>query len=294
MEFTVGKGFETRDGVASVPADELPDHEITGAINELLAVAEERGLWVPEGAGQIAVAGVVDIAFERARLLNTVKAGASLFNDAIDEINSGRRKKEQIPVFAPGLYREQAEDWLTDERVVASSLLPETANRRLMVFPKLNRPISTKETVTSWANASERGLYRWIGRMKFLANWTDDQLSGYDPEAGDADRFAIIPTAYDADRKGTVSKQKANLEALQQDNPEIGVTPIFEGSLLARRYKGQSRISGDSWVRSIDLKPARVNYVDDNVPCACVYDVGHADVIESYVKYESATRLQVR
>ncbi len=293
MDFTLGKGFEIKGGVASVPADELLDHEVTGALDELKAEAEARGLWVPEGAGQIAVAQTVDIAAERARLLGTVEVGAGLFNDTIDEINSSRRKKEQIPVFAPGLYRERAEDWLTDERVTAAAQLPETDQRRRTVFPKLNRPVSTEETVTSWDKASDHGLYPWSDRMKFLANWTDDQLSGYDPEAGDADRFAITPTAYDADREGTVAQQKATLEALQQDNPEIGVTPIFEGSLLARRYKGQSRTWKDSYVKGIDLKPARVG-VFGCVPSARVRDDGDADVYDSYVQNGNAARLQVR
>lgn len=282
----LGNGVEINFG-------KLTDEQLQAARAEVEAAGSERGLWVPEGAGQIAVAQTVDIEAERARLLHTVEVGAGLFNDTIDEINSGRSKKQQIPVFAPGLYREQAEDWLTDERVVAATNLPETANRRRTVFPKLNRPISTEETITSWDRASDRGLYPWSGRMKFLSNWTADQLSGYDPELEDADRFAITPTAYDADREGTVAQQKANLEILQQESPEIGVTPIFEGSLLARRYKGQSRTWKDSYVRGIDLKPAKVD-VGGYVPRAAVNDAGYADVVGSGVQYAHAARLQVR
>lgn len=272
----------------------LTDEQLNAARAEVEAAGAERGLWVPEGAGQIAVAGAVDIAAERARLLGTVEVGAGLFNDTIDEINSGRRKKEQIPVFAPGLYRERAEDWLTDERVTAATQLPETDQRRRTVLPKLNRPVSTEETVATWANVSDRGLYPWGDRMKFLNNWTADQLSGYDPEAGDVDRFAIIPTAYDADREGTVAQQKANLETLQEEFPELYVTTIFEGSLLGRKYIGQSRTWKDSYVRGIDLIPAKVD-VGDYVPSAYASDDGYyADVVDSYVQVERAARLQVR
>lgn len=271
----------------------LTDEQLNAARAEVEAAGAERGLWVPEGAGQIAVAQTVDIEAERARLLGTVEVGAGLFNDTIDEINSGRRKKDQIPVFAPGLYREQAEDWLTDERVTAAAQLPETDQRRRTVFPKLNRPVSTEETVTTWANVSDRGLYGWSGRMKFLANWTADQLSGYNPELDDADRFAIIPTAYDADREGTVAQQKANLETLQEEFPELDVTTIFEGSLLARKYKGQSRTWEDSYVRGVDLTPAKV-VVRDYVPSAYVLGDGGPVVIVSGVQDEGAARLQVR
>lgn len=271
----------------------LTDEESDQALNEILEDRTVRGLWVPKGAGQIVVAGAVDIAAERARLLGTVEVGARLFNDTIDEINSGRRKKDQIPVLSPGFYRETAEDWLTDERVTAAAQLPETDQRRRTVFPKLNRPVSTEETVTTWANVSDHGMYGWNGRMKFLANWTADQLSGYNPELDVTDRFAIIPTAYDADREGTVAQQKANLETLQEEFPELDVTTIFEGSLLARKYKGQSGTWKDSHVRGIDLTPAKVD-VYDYVPYADVNDDGHASVLISDVQCEDAARLQVR
>ena len=287
----LGNGIEINLG--KVDFNQASDEELRAARERINAAGEARGLWVPEGAGQIAVAGAVDIEAERARLLGTVEVGAGLFNDTIDEINSGRRKKEQIPVFAPGLYRERAEDWLTDECVTAAAQLPETDQRRRTVFPKLNRPVSTEETVTTWANVSDRGLYGWSGRMKFLANWTANQLSGYNPELDDADRFAIIPTAYDADREGTVAQQKANLETLQEEFPELDVTTIFEGSLLARKYKGQSRTWKDSYVRGIDLTPAKVD-VDGCVPGAHVRGVGVASVFDSDVQFESAARLQVR
>lgn len=282
----LGNGVEINFG-------KLTDEQLQAARVEVETAGVERGLWVPEGAGQIAVTQTVDIEAERARLLDTVEVGAGLFNDTIDEINSGRSKKQQIPVFASGLYREQAEDWLTDERVVAATNLPETANRRRTVFPKLNRPISIEETVTSWDRASDRGLYPWSGRMKFLANWTADQLSGYDPELDDADRLTVIPTAYDTEREGTVKQQTAALEELQKEFPELDVTTIFEGSLLARRYKGQSRTWKDSYVRGIDLKPARVD-VGDCVPGADVDDGGDAVVNGSGVQVADAARLQVR
>ena len=282
----LGNGVEINFG-------KLTDEQLQAARAEVEAAGNERGLWIPEGAGQIAVAQTVDIEAERARLLDTVEVGAGLFNDTIDEINSKRNKKQQIPVFAPGLYREQAEDWLTDERVLAATNLPETANRRRTVFPKLNRPISTEETVTSWDRASDRGLYPWSGRMKFLSNWTADQLSGYDPELDEADRLTVIPTAYDTEREGTVKQQTAALEELQKEFPELDVTTIFEGSLLARRYKGQSRTWKDSYVRGVTLKPAKVD-VDGYVPGAYVYDDGRANVYASGVQLDNAARLQVR
>ncbi len=265
----------------------LSDEQLAAARTEVEAAGQERGLWAPEGAGQIAVAQTVDIEAERARLLGTVEEGAVLFNRAVQAINGDRRKAQRLPIIPTGEYRERAEDWLTDERVTAATLLPETQNRPRMVFPKLHGPITAEETVASWESAADHGLYSWSERMSFLENWTVDQLSGYDPEQQDADRLTIIPTVYDVDREGTVADQMAAKPA------ELDVTTIFEGSLLARRYKGQPRIWKDSYVRGIDLEPTKVD-VYDCVPYAYVYVDGNADVFASDVQYDNAARLQVR
>ena len=265
----------------------LSDEQLTAARAEVEAAGRERGLWVPEGAGQIAVAQTVDIEAERARLLGTVEEGAVLFNRAAQVINGDRRKAQRLPITPAGEYRERAEDWLTDERVTAATLLPETQNRPRMVFPKLHGPITAEETVASWESAADYGLYSWNGRKAFLENWTVDQLSGYNPEQQDADRLTIIPTAYDVDREGTVADQMAAKPA------ELDVTTIFEGSLLARRYKGQSRTWKDSYVRGIDLTQAQVGGYDC-VPDARVDGDGVADADASSVQAESAARLQVR
>lgn len=269
------------------------DAELQAARETLEAVGAERGLWVPEGAGQIVVAQTVEIADERARLLGTVAEGAGLFNGAVQAINAGRRKKDQIPVTPAGEYRERAEDWLTESRIVAAAQLPATDSRPRLIIPRLNRPITTEEVVNSWKSAANGKLWSWKERMQFLNNWSADQLSGYDLEQADEDRLAVVPTAYDSDRTGTVAQQKAKLEVLQTQYPELDVATIFDGAVLARRYMDQRRNWQDSYVRGIALAPAKLGGCDC-VPGADVYGYDDASVNDSVVGYDGAARLRVR
>lgn len=282
----LGNGVEINFG-------KLTNDQLQAARGEVEAAGVERGLWVPEGVGSLATAETVEAPNLRTQLLDSVEAGARYFNGAVNFINAGRRKKNQIQVIEPGEYRERAQDWLTDERVVAASQLPATEDRPRLIIPRLSSPITTQEIVSSWGEASDHGLYSWSGRMKFLGNWTADQLSGFDPEQVDADRLTVIPTAYDENREGTVAEQTTNLEALQTEFPELDVATIFEGSLLARRYIGKNRSWEDIYVRGINLDPAKVDRFDF-VPDAGVGDLGGAYVSGSDVDDDYAARLRVR
>lgn len=287
----LGNGVEINFG--EVDYNLASDEELQAARQRIEAAGVERGLWVPEGAGQIAVAQTIEIEAERARLLNTVEEGANLFNGAVENINDSRRKKDHIPVTPAGEYRERAEDWLTASRVEAAAQLPATDTRPRLIIPRLSRAVTAEEVVDSWKVAAGGNLWSWDGRMKFLANWSADQLSGFDPELDEADRLSVVPTAYDEARQGTVAQQKAELETLQEAHPELDVATIFDGAVLGRRYIGQSRRWQDSYVRGITLDPAKVDGYG-YVPYAYVYGGGDADVSASYVDYHNAARLRVR
>lgn len=287
----LGNGVEINLG--KIDYNLASDAELQAAREGIDAVGEARGLWIPEGAGALVVATEVDAAALRSQLLDSVVEGATLFNGAVEAINGSRKKRDQIPVTQAGEYREQAEDWLTEDRVKAAAQLPVADNRPRLVIPRLSQPISHQGVVDSWQAAANGRLWAWSGRMDFLSNWTADQLSGHDPEQADEDRLEVVATAYDADRQGTVAQQKAGLEALQTEFPELDVATIFDGSVLARRYMNQGRDWRDSYVRGITLKPAEVVRFGF-VPNASVHDDGGAYVRDSYVDGDYAARLRVR
>lgn len=286
MDFGINEGFQVEGTTARVDLAKLNDDELRAAHHELEALNEARGLWVPAGAGSLVVAGEVSM---RDQLLSSLTHGVDLYVGTIDNINGERRGKDRIPVVRDGIYREIAEDWLTDARLTAAEQLPASESRPLLLVPRLTRAVTTEEIVDSWRSASYGKLRDWRGLMQFLNNWTADQLSGFDPELEDDVTFAVIPTAYDKDREGTVAQQKGNLEKLLEIDRELDVTTIFEGVVLARRYRGQLSKGEDSYTRAINLKPW-----DDRVPSARVCFDGYAFVDRSRVDFDGAARLRVK
>jgi hypothetical protein len=293
MEFTANK-LTVRNGIASVPFAALAPDEFNAALVEMKATAIERGLWLPENAGKLVVAQEVNVPTLRDQLLNTVVEGATLFNKAIEVVNSNRPSTKHIPVTQPGEYRDIAEDWLNAGRLEAAAQLPEAANRPRLIVPRLSAEITREELVDCWQAAAGGRLWKWDGRMEFLKNWTANQLSGFDPELEGTNPLSILSTAYDIAREGKVSKQKDILKDLQRVNPELAVATMFDGVPLGFRYINKSRNWQDCYVRGINLDAVKVGRVDF-VPRADVNGDGNADVDFSGVDCGGrATRLQVR
>jgi hypothetical protein len=298
MKFQIGGNSVQIEGVAQLAVNTLSDDEIEEGRAAFTAAGVARGLWPAQVAGSLAVAAEQETPTLNLRdqLLDTVTEGAQLYVGAIKELNKDRPRRHQISTLEPEEYRERAEDWLSDTHITASTHLPATDERPLLIVPRLTQPITRQETVASWQSAADGKLWPWQGRTAFLEHWTPDQLSGFNPEAvADADHeaFAVIPTAYDTDREGTVKEQHVNLTELQKEVPELQVAAIFDGALLARRYMGQPRNWQDSYVRAIDLAPTwavRGGFV----PNADMNNDGYASVFDSYVRYDDAARLLAR
>jgi hypothetical protein len=305
MDFKIGEGFRVEGTQASVNLADQSDEVVKAAYAEAQQVGEDRGLWTPADAGSVAVAAEVEAPEEeqsaerplnRDYLLATAVEGAKLYIATIAGINAGRGRKDKVPTLKPEEYRERADDWLTDQRKLAAYELPATASRPRIIVPRLNRAISREENVEAWKASAGGNLWSWRGRMKFLSQWTENELSGFEPALEDETPFMILPTAYDSRREGNVDTQKGAFNELQKQYPEIDVAAIFDGAVLARRYMGQGRNWQDSYVRTINLEPKKVDLVgpDRCVPSAGVYDDGDANVDRSSVRYAYAARLRVR
>lgn len=291
MDFKIGEGFRMEADQASVDLAQQSNDVVKAAFEEAQRVGVERGLWVPAGAGSLAVATQAESPSARDKLLATAEEGGSLYNTVISGINEKRRKIYRIPVLKPGEYREQAEDWLTDELIAVSALLPETTDRPLLIIPSLSHPVSREETVEAISSASDRGLWPRSERMEFLSHFIADELSGFDPYY---EGFQIVPTAYDASREGTVYEQNAGLAKLNREViNKIYVSPILMTAVIGYRYKGMYSDWRDTFTRAIDLEPTSVDR-SDCVPQAYVDGEGHCNVYGSNVQVSDAARLLVK
>ncbi|MDB5163754.1 MAG: hypothetical protein JWS12_372 [Candidatus Saccharibacteria bacterium] len=293
MDVKITQGFRVEDGTATVPLVEQSDDAVRAAFEEARKVGEARGLWIPASAGSLVVAETVETPSMRDQLLASVEQGVGLYGGVIVNINAGRKVKNQIPIMKPSEYRERAEDWLTDSRLAAAKLLPTSEDRPLLLIPRLTRAVTTEAIVDSWKSSADGKLWTWSDRMKFLSNWTADQLSGFDPELEGEVPFIVLPTAYDQAREGTVKNQRDDVEVLQEAYPELDVATIFDGAVIARRYSGGRRKWQDSYVRAVNLDPHTVDGFDV-VPRARVYDDNHADIDGSAVGVSDAARLRLK
>lgn len=303
IQFEVGAGFELNGTQGSVDVGLIPEDALLAAKGEIDARAEALGLWVPAGAGSLAVAraGVKAPDTVRQELLDGVEEGAKLYRGYVASINKDRARGKKIPVLKVGEYVEQAEPWLDANPgvVIAAAQLPAAADRPRLLVPRLNRAITAAEGVNGLAVAAGGKLWSWAGRMDFLSNWSDNQLSGFEEAVAEAEQtpYEVIPTAYDKAREGSVEKQKIGLTALQSAHPQIDVAVLPHSAVLARRYMGKPRQWQDSYVRAIHLhdpdNPAKVVRLGC-VPFAEVSVDGDAVVRGSSVHNGNAARLLAR
>jgi hypothetical protein len=295
VQFEIRDGFKVDGAIANIDLAKQSDDVVRATFEESQRIGEQRGLWLPAGAGSLAVATEVEVPTDlRTQLLDTAEEGANLFITVINGINAKRKKAARIPLLQPEEYRERFEDQLPDNLLVASTYLPTAANRQRLLIPSLNHAISREEVVDAVGRASDNGMYSWSGRMDFLNKFPADALSGFDPNTDPEEiKPLVLPTAYDTKKEGTVAKQKKDLERLQIDIPELGVAPIFTTAILGERYKGKDRNWEDSYSKGINLEPVEVDR-RDYVVSAYVNDVGSADVRDSYVRSDDAARLLAR
>lgn len=271
----------------------LSDEQLQAARTELDAAGEARGLWVPEGAGQIAVVEAVETTEAvRAQILANAEADIAHTNSVFEIINAGRRKSKRFDIVSAGQQRERLEDQLTDEAIAATGWLHTSAERPLMVVPALPDAISAEELVDAVDKSSKRGIYSWAGRLPFLAKFPIDSLTGYDAERAESGAMTLIETGYDASRQGTRDQQLRALRIVQDTAPAVGTAPILNTASLGQRYNGQPNSWQDTYTRAIEVEPHRHDGFDC-VVYADVYDDGLSDVYDSYVRNGSVSRRQV-
>lgn len=295
MDFTVGKGFEMKGGVASVPAAELGDAEAMSAFEELKSEVEARGLWVPEGAGQIAVEQAVEAPEDlRSQLLANAASDVLNTNYVFEIINSTRRKNKRFVIEPVGQQLGRLEDQLTDEALEAASQLYATKDRPLMVVPALPDAITAEELVTAIDKSSKRGIYAWAGRLSFLAKFPIDVLTGYDEERAESGAMALLETGYDVSRQGTRDQQLRELQAVQRETPAVSTAPILATASLGQHYARQPESWQDTYTRAIEVDDPVRRDGFDYVVGAFVGEYGSSDVRGSYVQHGNVSRRQVR
>jgi hypothetical protein len=224
-------------------------------------------------------------------LLATVEPGAELFAGALRAVNNKRDKRDRVTVLSPGDYRERAQDALRLDQLQVAALLPSTPERPLLVFPCLDKALLKEEQLFMLAVATRSSLPPLRARLFFLAAWSDNDMSGFNPDvASDETQFEVLPTAYDHGSEGTVEQQNDQLELLREGHPGLGVAGLFHSTLLARYYRGRQTSWQDTQIRAVHLKPTRVGKTLC-VPFAYADEMRRARVGASAIASTDAARL---
>lgn len=286
-----GNGIEVN--LAALDYNLASDEELRAAREQIDAVGIERGLWVPEGAGQLVVAETVAVPADlRDQILANAETDIEQTNRVFEIINAGRRKNKRFDITPAGEQREKLQDQLTDGALEATAHLHTTAERPLMVVPALPDAITAEELVTAIDKSSRYGIYGWAGRPDFLKKFSINALTGYDEKRAESGAMTLIETGYDESREGTRDQQLKALRAVQQESPEVGTAPILDTASLGQRYNGQPNSWLDTYTRAIEVEPVKLGDFDC-VVFADVYDNGRSGLYASDVQYEYASRRQV-
>ena len=283
----LGNGVEINFG-------KLTDEQLQAARTEVEAAGSERGLWVPEGAGQIAVVQAVETTEDvRAQILANAEADIEHTNRVFEIINGTRRKNKRFDITPAGEQREHLEDQLTDEAIAATGWLHTSEDRPLMVVPALPDAITAEELVNAVDKSSKRGIYGWDGRLPFLAKFPINALTGYDEERAESGAMTLVETGYDAKRQGTRDQQVRQLHIVQGAAPEVETAPILATASLGQRHNGQPATWQDTYTRAIEVDPVRRGDFG-YVVYAGVGGGGYSYVYDSSVLHGYASRRQVR
>lgn len=271
----------------------LSDEQLQAARVELDAAGDARGLWVPEGAGQLVVAEAVEVPADlRGQILANAEADIAYTNRVFEIINGTRAKKDRFKITPAGEQRERLEDQLTDQALQATGQLHTTADRPLMVVPALPDAITAEELVAAVDKSSKCGIYAWAGRLPFLAKFPIDALTGYDEQRAESGAMSLIETGYNVSHQGTRDVQLRRLQAVQEQVPGVGTVPILGTASLGQRYNGQPQSWQDAYTRAIEVDPKRQD-VFDCVVGALVHGGGSSSVGASVVQAGNASRWQV-
>ncbi|MFN8016152.1 MAG: hypothetical protein U0R17_06075 [Acidimicrobiia bacterium] len=206
--------------------------------------------------------------------------------------------------FPVDRFKGIVEPFLTRSRLEAvDRVLPGVSSRKL-VFPRVNVPVNHERIVRLWDSAAKKAggeQYRWDNRVRYLKGWDANVLSGYSPDFEGEFDLAVVSLDYDKARVGSYDVQRAGLEELQAEFPdvEIGVAGLGDGGVLAHRSKVRANRPGNSdecYVRQIDVEPRSFGgFV--SVPYGRVDEFGKGDVDRSCVgryDYGVAARVLVR
>lgn len=264
----------------SSTSDTQPTAEAVSAVltdAELLDAVRRRGFTV--SVGEVATAPSV-----RAQVERMLPAAYEAYRSNVNIINRDRSKNSRIQAVVEGTFKEGAMDALTEPTLEYMRSVTEESKGTTLWIPKSapNYELTPDEIVAlAEYNGNRLGkpLYEWSNRMKSLRLFSAQELSGNDPNNHADVLHLFAPTTYTPRLWGTVDHQKAELNTMRNENPDVNIhSPALAHSIGGWAIHANSGLSlPTNWEsthdRSVEVKSRRFNG-DDCVPYSNILNDG--------------------
>lgn len=150
------------------------------------------------------------------------------YKTVVNALNTGNSKKDQIEPTELQTLHSEFETWFTEDKLAYIAVAKEadpSVYFTLVATP--NIAASSKDIVRIASGQDQpRKSYSWDN---LESNYTSEQLSGTDPNNGNAVLFSLIPSSYASEIMGkTVDEQLAKFANLQSIYNNIKIPSLLE------------------------------------------------------------------
>lgn len=285
-----------------IDASGLTDEVVDAGVREFLTVALERKRPFPfeidlaNGAGalvmkpeevKIDTAELDDAAWgknKEAVIAEKLPSAHKGYSDVITALNSGRKRKEQLAATSEEAMQTEFEAWFTPDKLDQYEAINPGIEYDVIATP--NVKVTKKDLYRTAEAFGKDQRYATYLNKDFLDKYSDEELSGTDPDSDNAIVFSLVPKEYTPDLELDVEDQVAALEKFQVENPDAKVPSVLEA--VTRWYTLRAQCKDNvsdvdlTYIRHFDLDPKRLD-VWSYVPYSCVYGVGEPRVDRSDV-----------
>lgn len=243
-----GNGIEVQ-----IDAARQTDEWLVRAAEEINQAAAERGLVLPAAAGAVAITGAQqhdtepsdkdrpsDTKESLATQLRSARNGYTTVIGAL-AFNPDLLGDAMIPIATEETFAREFEAWLTEDKLTYLTDAQEAdpdLGFTLVAIP--NVKVTAKEV-------RQAAVFFGLGHptanyilQRLYDKYSDDELSGTDPDNGNAVTFSLIPTKLNEEMYGTVAQQRAKLVKLQKVCPGLKVPSVLEAITLWNIVRAQN------------------------------------------------------
>lgn len=272
----------------SVAAAEQSDEWLVDAASEILDEVQERGLEIPgvvvHTAGSVAVEAAqgqeaqVDQTDFKESVIAQLDSAFSAYSTLAERLNAGRERKEQVEVADAETVEAEFAAWFTDEKAEQAAKLMEADPELRLTLVATPNTVATSGEIIDLAKDFGKGqpyeTYVW---SKIYGKYTSEQLSGTNPDNGNAVSFSLVACRFTPKLETTVANQRQVLATMQTDIPDLKVPSVLDDVAYWQTLRAQGEALSDdgtfnrTYTRHFDLPEVRLggwdyvpgSYVDD-------------------------------